>query len=91
MSLHDLERYLYRLKLDPAMQAEFMDRPIEHLAGQILDAASRQALADKDLEQLWLLGVHPMLMAPLGRLFGLTAAQYQARMRAVAGQRRISS
>ncbi|MDO8279652.1 MAG: hypothetical protein Q7T63_16185 [Burkholderiaceae bacterium] len=91
MALYDLEHYLYRLKLDPVMQADFMARAHEHLAAQPLSDEERGVLERHELERLWLLGVHPMLMAPLGRLFGLSPTQYRDRLRPLAGQRQLRS
>jgi hypothetical protein len=91
MALYDLEHYLYRLKLDAALQADFMSRRNEHLAAQTLDDDARAALAGGDLEQLWRMGVHPMLMAPLGRLFGLAPDEYRRRLRPLAGVRPLRS
>ncbi len=91
MALYDLEQYLFRLKNDPAMQAEFQAAPERHLAAQPLDDASRAALLNKDIAALWELGVHPMLMAPMSRFFGLTAAEYLERLRPFARQRTFRS
>jgi hypothetical protein len=91
MALPELEHYLYRLKMAPAMQQAFLADRQRHLAGEALSAAERDAMLQGDLETLWRMGVHPMLMAPLGRMFGLGPAEYRARMRPLAGERMLKS
>jgi len=91
MALTELEHYLYRLKMTPALQQEFLADRAAHLAGQPLSGEERSALLAGDLETLWRMGVHPMLMAPLGRLFGLRPFEYQARMQPLVGERQLRS
>lgn len=92
MALYDLENYLFRLKNDPAMQAALQADPAAHLAGQPdLDEPYRHALLQRDVEELWRMGVHPLLLAPLSRFFGLSAAEYIGRLKPLSGLRRIAS
>jgi hypothetical protein len=91
MALPQLEHYLYRLKTTPALQQAFLADRDGHLANESLDAEERQALVAGDVESLWRMGVHPMLMAPLGRLYGLKPADYRARLRPLAGERLLRS
>jgi hypothetical protein len=91
MSLFDLEHYLFRLKSDAALQAEFIADPECHLAAQKLDVDAKSALLQKDLAALWAIGVHPLLLTPLGRLFGLTPDQYRQALRPVAHLREFRS
>ena len=91
MALPQLEYYLYRLKTTPALQQAFMADRDSHLANESLDLEERQALNAGDFESLWRMGVHPMLMAPLGRLYGLKSADYRARLRLLVGERMLRS
>lgn len=92
MALHDLESYLFRLKNDPAMQAALQQNPGGHLRAQPgLDEAERAALLAQDVESLWRMGVHPLLLAPLSRFFGLSAAEYIGRLQPLSGLRRFTS
>lgn len=91
MSLYDLEHYLYRLKRDPVLQADYLSDPAHHLATQKLSPEQRDALGRKDLAALWAMGVHPLLLAPLGRLFGLTPEQFRQVLRPVAHLREFHS
>ena len=91
MALPDLEHYLFRLKTTPALQQAFMADRSAHLAGESLGDLERAALVAGDIESLWRMGVHPMLMAPLGRLYGLKPADYRERMRPLVGERLLRS
>lgn len=91
MALPELEHYLYRLKMTPALQQAFLGDRAPHLAGEPLSSEERAALQAGDLEALWRMGVHPMLMAPLGRLFGLRPEEYRSRMQPLVGERSLRS
>jgi hypothetical protein len=91
MSLHQLEHYLFRLKNDPALQAELAAQPRSHLNAQGLEPAVCEAILNKDVAALWQLGVHPLLLVPLSRFLGMTPAEYRAQLRPFAGSRTFRS
>jgi hypothetical protein len=91
MPLYDLELYLFRLKHEPALQTELRMNAEQHLAAQELDTDARTALYRKDLAALWSMGVHPLLLAPLGRMFGLAPEEYRQALRPVAHLREFRS
>lgn len=91
MPLYELEHYLFRLKNDPGMQKELAADPEQHLAAQGLDDDARAALLNKDIQALWKMGVHPLLMAPLSRFFGMAPVDYRAHLKPLAGQRTFKS
>lgn len=91
MPLYDLEHYLFKLKNDPAMQKELAENPERHLAQQGLDEEARTALLSKDVPALWKMGVHPLLMAPLSRFFGMVPADYRATLKPLINQRTFRS
>ncbi len=91
MALYDLQLYLFKLKNEPDMQADFLQDREGHMLRHGLNQQERQAMLDKDIQALWRIGVHPLLMAPLGRFFNLPPDQYRATLRALAGERRLRS
>jgi len=91
MPLYELERYLFRLKNDPAMQAALKDDPAGHLAQQPLDEEQRTALRDRDVAALWRMGVHPLLLVPYSRFVGMPVPEYRQRLAPLVGQRSFRS
>lgn len=91
MALYDLQRYLYRLKNEPEMQDAFLSNREAHMLSHGLTEQERKAMSDKDLIALWRYGVHPLLLAPLGRFFNLPPEQYRATLRSLAGERKLRS
>lgn len=91
MALYELEHYLFKLKNDPAMQAELQHDAAAHLARQQLDEPARAALLNKDLAALWHLGAHPLLLAPLSRYFGMAPTEYRAVLKPFRHQRQFRS
>jgi hypothetical protein len=91
MPLYDLELYLFKLKNDPAMQQALAEDPEQHLAAQNLDDEAKAALLAKDVPALWKLGVHPLLMAPLSRFFGMVPADYREQLKPLVNHRTFRS
>jgi hypothetical protein len=91
MPLYDLELYLFKLKNDPAMQKALTENPEQHLAAQGLDDDAKAALLSRDVQGLWKLGVHPLLMAPLSRFFGMQPADYRAQLKPLINHRTFRS
>lgn len=91
MALYDLHLYLFQLKNDPAMQQAFERDPEAQLAGRGLDPAAVRAILDKDVVTLWEMGVHPLLLVPLSRFFGMPPPAYRDALRPHAGKREFRS
>ena len=91
MALYELEHYLFRLKNDPALQQALTSAPETHLQAQGLDAEAVQAILDKDVVRLWHIGVHPLLLVPLSRLFGMAPQEYRDLLAPHAGARSFIS
>ncbi|VTY37545.1 Uncharacterised protein [Xylophilus ampelinus] len=91
MALYDLEHYLFRLKNDTALQAALAAAPAEHLATQKLDEAAVRAIVEKDVVALWNMGVHPLLLVPLSRMFGMPPPVYRELLRPHAAGRPFRS
>ena len=91
MALYDLEHYLFRLKNDPAMQADLAADPRAHLAAHRLDEVAVRAIVNKDVAALWNMGVHPLLLVPLSRFFGMPPPVYRELLRPHAAGRPFRS
>jgi hypothetical protein len=75
MSLDDLQRRLFE-------QVRAGDPDLDD--GSPLTDGERTAVATRDVGELWLLGVHPVLLNSWCRLIGLRRDQYRALLVAVA-------
>lgn len=90
MASHNLERYLFDLKNDPALQAELTSGNPD-LITYGLDEAERRAITESDVVALWRLGVHPLLLVPFSRFVGIPAPEYYSRLRAAGARTQLSS
>ncbi|HXE17383.1 MAG TPA: hypothetical protein VN632_09135 [Stellaceae bacterium] len=82
MSLYYLQKLLYNLNRDPALQARFKaDRP-SVLADYDLNAEELKALTDPDVGLLYVLGVNGQLLMHYAALVGQSWDEYIAAMRA---------
>ena len=91
MSLFEVERFIFELKHDEQLQAALRDRS-EHLFAPFeLSATERTALESGSVEELYRMGVHPLLIAPYSRYAGIAPADYHHRLAALEGCRMFSS
>lgn len=90
MASHNLERYLFDLKNDPALQAELKAGNAD-LIRYGMEEAERRAISGLDVVTLWRMGVHPLLLVPFSRFAGITAPDYYARLRAAGPRTQLSS
>lgn len=91
MSAATLNDYLYKLKLDRAMQAALAADAPAHAASLGLSAEAQTAIAKKDVAALYRLGAHPLLITPFSRFAGITPPDYADRMRPLIGTRTFES
>jgi Aromatic-ring-opening dioxygenase LigAB, LigA subunit len=91
VSLVTLERLLWKLKVDQALAQRFVVARGDALASFDLSVEERAALENADLAELWRFGVHPLLLAPFGRLCGIPPDDYRRILRPLAGVRDIRS
>lgn len=87
MSLHGVERFLYELNRDPAKVDQFRRDPESMLSGRALDDAERQWLQAGDVLALYRHGVHPLLLAPASRFFGLDQQSFRDALKPAIGER----
>jgi hypothetical protein len=81
MSLYYLQKLLYNLNREPAVQAEFKADPQRVIAGYDLTDEEKKALTDPDIGLLYVLGVNGQLLMHYAALTGLAWDDYIAAMR----------
>jgi hypothetical protein len=91
MSLFDIHALIYRLKMSPALQQRFREAPWDVLVEFELTPGEGDALAAGDIQALWRLGVHPMLLLPFSRMVGLSADSYRQLLTLLSGTRTLTS
>jgi hypothetical protein len=87
MSLHAVERLLYELNRDPAKVAEFREHPERLLERYALTEEERGWLVGRDVLALYRHGVHPLLLAPASRFFGIEQSAFRAALAPAIGER----
>jgi len=87
MSLHAVERLLHELNRDAARAQSFREDPQPVLAGRDMTAAERAMLTSGDVLALYRHGVHPLLLAPASRFFGLDQPAFRAALKPAIGER----
>jgi hypothetical protein len=90
MSLHGVERLLHRMNKDPEIGGAFMaDRAsVVSMYGLGITDDERRFLIDGDLLSLYRLGVHPLLLAPASRFFGMDQRAFKETLAVAVGERR---
>ena len=78
MSLYDAQKLLYHLNKDATSRRRFAQEQDAVLAEYALTQEERRALAEADVGKLYLMGVHPLLLAPFAGRAGLKWPDYLA-------------
>ncbi len=91
MSLYGVQNVLFRLKKDKGFVERFKLDAQAALASHDLTETERAALAGGDLAALYLMGAHPLLMAPYSRLMGISRVSYQQQLMPHKGVRTMRS
>jgi hypothetical protein len=81
MSLYGLQKLLYHLNREPAVQNRFKTQPQEVLEGYDLTDEEKKALTDPDIGLLYVLGVNGQLLMHYAALLGMPWDDYIAAMR----------
>ncbi len=76
MSLYGLQKFLYELNRNPAVQAAYRADAGAALAGYPLDADERRALAEPDFGLLYVLGVNGQILMHFGAFHGVEWRAY---------------
>jgi len=91
MSLYGVQSFMFRLKRDPALQNGLTQKDERTFEGFPLEAAERAALLSGDIEELYRMGVHPLLLAPYSRYVGISPAAYKQVLAPLKGMRQLKS
>lgn len=91
MSLYAVQKVIFQLKKDKALQQAFKADANAALAGFELTDVERAALAGGDLAALYGMGVHPLLCAPYSRFMGIPRPRYQELLQPLIGVQRLRS
>jgi hypothetical protein len=81
MSLYYLQKLLYTLNREPALQARFKADPQSVIADYDLTEEERKALTEPDVGLLYVLGVNGQLLMHYAALVGQSWDQYIDAMR----------
>jgi hypothetical protein len=87
MSLHAVERLLHELNRNPERAAQYRENPSTELAGRDLTPEEVDMLTAGDVLGLYRHGVHPLLLAPASRFFGLDQEAFRAALAPAVGER----
>ncbi len=82
MSLYQVQKVLYELNRDEALQARFADDAGAVLDGYQLTAEERQALLEGDIGLLYVLGVNGQILMHFAAWLGIEWFDYLELMRA---------
>lgn len=91
MASFEVERFVFELKKDETLQQGLKARSPSTFDGFTLRDEERKALRDGDIESLYRMGVHPLLLAPYSRYAGITSPDYHQRLDALKGVQKFSS
>ena len=81
MSLYYVQKFLYQLNRDPAVQRRFRDDLERLLAEYDLTEEERNAFRARDVGLLYVLGVNGQILMHYAALIGLEWSQYLEAMR----------
>lgn len=88
MSLYTVQKVIFRLNNDAKMRRRFASDRDAVLAEHTLTQEERRALADADVGRLYMMGVHPLLLAPFAGRSGLKWPDYLAALQRARDDRR---
>jgi len=87
----EVERFIFELKKDEALQAALKERAAGTFEGFDLEPDELAALRDGDVETLYRMGVHPLLLAPYSRYAGIAPPDYHKRLDVLKGVQKFNS
>ena len=87
MSLHALERLLFELNRGVVKPDQLREDPGEVFANRDLTVEERDWLDRGDVLALYRHGVHPLLLAPASRIFGLDPQEFRDALAPAIGER----
>jgi hypothetical protein len=81
MSLYQMQKFLFDINRDPAVQQTFLADRAAVLAGYQLTAEEHQAIATGDVGLIYVLGANGQLLMHYAALLGMEWSAYIAAMR----------
>lgn len=81
MSLYYVQKLLYNLNREPAMQRDFKADPMRVMAAYDLTLEEKKALKDADIGLLYVFGVNGQLLMHFAALLGIAWDDYLEAMR----------
>lgn len=78
MSQYQLQKLCRAVNSDPVARERFQSEPDAFVAEFDLSEAERKALAEMDIDALYDLGVHPLLLRPFTIIAGVSQEDYLA-------------
>jgi hypothetical protein len=81
MSLYSVQKLLYRLNKDAATRERYATERAALLAECALTEEERRAFTDGDVGRLYMMGAHPLLLAPFAGRSGLKWPDYLATLK----------
>lgn len=78
MSRYQLQKLCRAVNRDPAARTRYMDDRTAFVADFELDDAEKRAVLDLDIDALYDLGVHPLLLRPFTIINGVSQDDYIA-------------
>ena len=81
MSLYYVQKFLYQLNRDPALQERYATDRHSALTGYALTTEEVQALVEPDIGMLFHLGVNGQILMHFAALHGIEWSDYLQRMR----------
>ena len=91
MSLYAVQKAIYLLKKDKALQERFRQAGVSAFDGLTFTEAEAAALSGGDLAALYRMGVHPLLCAPYARMMGIPRPKYVELLAPLRGLRQLKS
>jgi hypothetical protein len=91
MSIYAAEKFVFRLKKDAELQARFKADPSSALAEFDLSPKESEALKGGDLPALYIMGLHPLLLAPYARFMAIKRPDYVKSLDPLRGSRQFRS
>lgn len=84
MSLYTLQKLIREINRNPGVRDNFMASPQDVAAQAGLDEDEQRALADRDYEALYRMGVHGLLLRPFSIIHAVSEPDYLAAIRSAA-------
>ena len=76
MSLYQLQKLIYHVNRDPSQRERYRQDPAEFVKGYELTPEEKSAVVKVDVQKLYTLGVHSLLLRPFTLLHKVSNEDY---------------